>query len=186
MASLQGWKSSVTRGGIETMEGSQGNMHQVMDWRAAVWAGLIAGTAALLVLLVAYPLATGGTPWTPLRFVAGILLGSAVLPPPTTFNAGAAVTGVAIHLVLSVVYTIVLALIIHRWGIIIGFVSGALFGAALFLINLFALTEFFEWFYPLRSWSFLILHVFFGALAGSVYELLERDYYVESVAEEWT
>ena len=168
------------------MEGSKSNMHQVMDWRAAVWAGLLAGAAALLVLLVAYPLATGGTPWTPLRFIAALILGSAVLPPPTTFDAVAAVTGVTIHLVLSVFYAIVLALIIHRWGIIIGFVSGALFGGALFLINLFALTELFDWFYPLRSWPFLVLHLFFGALAGGVYELLERDYYVESVAEEWT
>lgn len=168
------------------METSQRQMHQVMDWQAAIWAGLIAGATTLLVLLVAYPLATGGTPWTVLRFIAGILLGSAVLPPPTTFDALAAITGVAIHLVLSVLYTIVLALIIHRWGIIMGFLSGALFGGALFLINLFALTNLFDWFYPLRSWPFLLLHLFFGALAGSVYELLERDYYVESVADEWT
>lgn len=168
------------------MEASRRQMHQVMDWQAAIWAGLIAGATTLLVLLVAYPLATGGTPWTVLRFVAGILLGSAVLPPPTTFDALAAITGVAIHLALSVLYTIVLALIIHRWGIIMGFLSGALFGGGLFLINLFALTNLFDWFYPLRSWPFLLLHLFFGALAGSVYELLERDYYVESVADEWT
>lgn len=169
------------------MEASQQRqMHQVMDWQAAIAAGLIAGATTLLVLLVAYPLATGGTPWTVLRFIAGIVLGSAVLPPPTTFDAVASVTGVVIHLGLSVVYATVLALIIHRWGIIIGFLSGALFGGALFLINLFAFTNLYDWFYPLRSWPFLLLHLFFGALAGGVYELLERDYYVESVADEWT
>ncbi|MDX1688558.1 MAG: hypothetical protein R3248_11285 [Candidatus Promineifilaceae bacterium] len=168
------------------MEASRRNMHQVMDWQAAIMAGLFAGAMTLLVLLVAYPLATGGTPWTALRFIAAIVLGSAVLPPPTTFDAMVALTGVTIHLALSVLYAVVLALIIHRWGIIIGFLCGALFGGALFLINLFAFTNLFDWFYPLRSWPFLALHLFFGAVAGGVYELLERDYYVESVTEEWT
>lgn len=176
----------VTHRRVKVMEDSRKHMHQVMDWRAAIWAGLLAGATTLLVLLVAYPLATGGTPWTVLRFIAAILLGSAVLPPPTTFHALAAVTGVIIHLALSVLYVTVLALIIHRWGIIVGVLGGALFGAALFLINLFTFTNLFAWFYPLRSWPFLLLHLFFGALAGGLYELWERDYYVEDVADEWT
>lgn len=168
------------------METSPEHGHQVMDWRAAFAAGLVAGLITLIVLLVAYPLASGGSPWTVLRFIAAIILGSAVLPPPTSFHAVAAIVGIVVHLVLSAVYAIVLALIIHRWGIVVGIVGGALFGLALFLINLFTFTNLFAWFYPLRSWSFLLLHVFFGALAGGLYELWERDRYVESVAEEWT
>lgn len=168
------------------MESSGRHMHQVMDWRAALAAGLIAGAVTLLVLLVAYPLVTGGTPWTVLRFIGAIVLGKAVLPPPTSFHALAAITGTVTHLVLSIAFATVLALIIHRWGIIVGFVGGALFGLALFGINLFALTELFDWFYPLRSLPFLLLHVFYGALAGGLYELWERDRFVESVAEEWS
>jgi hypothetical protein len=159
--------------------------HQVMDWRAAVLAGLAAGAATLLILLVAYPLITGGTPWTVFRFIGGIALGSAVLPPPTTFDLPSAVIGTAIHLVLSVIYTTVLALIIHRWGIAVGLLGGALFGIGLFLINLFTFTSLFDWFAALRSWSFLLLHIFFGAAAGGLYELLERDRYVATVADEW-
>ena len=159
--------------------------HQVMDWRAAIVSGLIVGVAALLIPLIAYPLITGGTPWTVFRFIAGIALGSGVLPPPTTFDALSVVVGLAIHLALSVIYTVVLALIIHRWGILIGLLVGALFGVALFLINLFTFARLFEWFYPLRSWPFLLLHVFFGAAAGGLYELLERDRYVADVADEW-
>lgn len=168
------------------MEDSRKQMHQVMDWQAAIWAGLVAGALVLLALLVGYPLATGGSPWTVLRFIAAIVLGSSVLPPPTTFDAVAAVTALVVHFALSVVYAIILALIIHRWGIIVGFLGGALFGLALFLINLFGFANLFDWFYPLRSWSFLLLHLFFGAVAGSVYEGLERDYYVEDVADEWS
>lgn len=160
--------------------------HQVMDWRAAVVTGLIVGALTLLIMLVGYPMITGGTPWTVFRFIAGIALGSGVLPPPATFDALSVVLGLVIHLALSVTYTIILALIIHRWGILIGLLGGALFGLALFLINLLTFVRLFAWFYPVRSWTFLLLHLFFGAVAGGLYELLERDRYVEDVADEWT
>jgi hypothetical protein len=150
--------------------------HQVMDFRAALLAGLVAGTCTLLILLIAYPLFTGGRPWAVFRFIAAIGLGSSVLPPPSTFDIFAVVTASVIHLTLSVLYSLVLAVTIHRWGIIVGVFGGALFGAALFLINLFTFTSMFDWFYPLRSWSFLLLHIFFGAVAGGLYELFERDY----------
>lgn len=160
--------------------------HQVMDWRAAIVTGLIVGAVTLLIVLVGYPMITGGTPWTVFRFIAGIALGHDVLPPPTTFDALSLVVGTAIHLALSIIYTIILALIIHRWGILIGLVGGTLFGLALFLINLSTFVRLFDWFYPLRSWSFLLLHLFFGAVAGGLYELLERDRYVEDVVDEWS
>ncbi|MDX1613564.1 MAG: hypothetical protein R3300_04590 [Candidatus Promineifilaceae bacterium] len=161
-------------------------LHQVMDWQAAIWAGLVAGAAMLLILLIAYPVATGGKPWTVFRFIAAILLGRSALIPPSAFNLLVMILGLTIHLVLSVFYATILALIIHRWGIIVGFLGGALFGAALFLINSFGFTTFFDWFYLLRTWPILLLHLFFGAAAGSIYEMLERDYYVEDVAAEWT
>ena len=153
-------------------------VRHLMDWKAAVIAGLMAGAIFLLVLLVAYPLATGGTPWTVFRFIGAIILGETVLPPPTTFDAGVVVTAVLLHFILSVIYTLVLALIVHRWGILISVIGGVLFGLALYLINFFTFTMFFPWFYPARAWPFSIGHILFGAIAGGVYELLEKDVYV--------
>ena len=149
-----------------------------MDWKAAVIAGLIAGAVFLLVLLVAYPLVTGGTPWTVFRFIGAIILGETVLPPPTTFDAGVVITAVILHFVLSVIYTVVLAFIVHRWGIVISVIGGALFGLALYLINFFTFTMFFPWFYPARAWPFSLVHILFGAVAGGIYELLEKDVFV--------
>jgi hypothetical protein len=149
-----------------------------MDWKAAVIAGLIAGAIFLLVLMVAYPLATGGTPWTVFRFIGAIVLGETVLPPPTTFDAGVVVTAVLLHFILSVIYTLVLAFIVHRWGILISVIGGVLFGLALYLINFFTFTMFFPWFYPARAWPFSLVHILFGAVAGGVYELLEKDVFV--------
>jgi hypothetical protein len=87
-------------------------------------------------------------------------------------------TGTIIHLFLSVFYAIILAFIIHRWGLVVGVIGGALFGFALYLINTYTFTAFYPWFYPIRSWIALVGHVFFGAAAGGIYELLERDLYV--------
>jgi hypothetical protein len=149
-----------------------------MDWKAAVIAGLIAGAIFLLVLMVAYPLATGGTPWTVFRFIGAIVLGESVLPPPTTFDAGVVITAVLLHFILSVIYTLVLAFIVHRWGILISVIGGVLFGLALYLINFFTFTMLFPWFYPARAWPFSLVHILFGAVAGGVYELLEKDVFV--------
>lgn len=154
------------------------HVRHLMDWKAAVIAGLIAGAIFLLVLLVAYPLATGGTPWTVFRFIGAIVLGESVLPPPTTFDAGVVITAVLLHFILSVIYTLVLAFIVHRWGIVISVIGGALFGLALYLINFFTFTMLFPWFYPARAWPFSLVHILFGAVAGGVYELLEKDVFV--------
>jgi hypothetical protein len=149
-----------------------------MDWRAAIIAGLIAGAVFLVVLLIAYPLATGGAPWAIFRFIGAIVLGEDVLPPPVTFDAGVVITALLVHFILSVLYTLVLAFIVHRWGILISIIGGALFGLALYLINFFTFTIFFPWFFPARAWPFSLVHILFGAVAGGIYELLEKDVFV--------
>ena len=153
---------------------------QLMDFKAAFFAGLIAGAIFLLVLLITYPLATGGTPWTVFRFIAAIVLGEEVLPPPVSFNAAAVIVGTLLHFALSIFYTFIIAFVLHRWGLIVGIVGGALLGLALYLINFFTFTIFFEWFYVARAWPFSIVHILFGAVAGGVYELLEDESYEDA------
>ena len=153
-------------------------VRHVMDWKAAVLAGLIAGAVFLVVLLIAYPLATGGTPWTIFRFIGAMILGEAVLPPPTSFDAGIVITAVIVHFTLAVLYTLVLAFIVHRWRLLVSVIGGALFGLALYLINFFTFTYFFAWFYPARAWPFSLVHILFGAVAGGIYELLEKDVFI--------
>ena len=160
------------------MTGLRTHIRHVVDWKAAVYAGLIAGAVFLLVLLAAYPLATGGSVWTVFRFIAAIVLGEAVLPPPTTFDASVVLTAVVLHFALSVIYTLILAFIVHRWQLLISIFGGALFGLALYLINFFTFTTLFAWFYPARAWPFALIHILFGAVAGGIYELLEKDVFI--------
>jgi hypothetical protein len=159
-------------------------MRQVMDWRAAVFAGLLAGLLAFLLRIALWVIATGGSFWTPFHHSAAILLGPESLAPAGAPQAGVVAVGFLVHMALSLIYTLLLAFIIHRWGLIVGIIGGALFGVAIYLINYYTFTALFPWFYPLRSWLVLAVHVFFGATAGGLYEALERDIYVvEEIGE---
>lgn len=153
-------------------------MRQIMDWRAAVVAGLIAGGLTMLLWMMLLSLMTGGSLWTPFHHVAAILLGESSLTPSQTLNFQVVLTGAVLHLSLSVVYALILAFIIHRWGLVVGIIGGILFGLAVYIINYYTFTALFPWFYPLRSWIALVGHLFFGAAAGGIYEALERDIYV--------
>lgn len=153
-------------------------MRQVVDWSAALWAGLVAGIVFLVLNLTLIPIIQGGSPWIPLRYLSSIVLGESVLPPPATFDITVLVVGVVLTLVLSLLYALILAIIIHRWGLLLGIVLGAVFGLAVYAINYYTLTLLFPWFFAMSSLTVAIIHIIFGAVAGGVYEALEIEEFV--------
>ena len=158
---------------------SSSRVRQIMDWRAAFWAGIIAGAIYLVAQMALLAQITGGSPWIVPRRIAAIVLGESVLPPPATFDLTIFLVSLLLHLFLSVIYTLILAFIIHRWGLIVGIVGGALFGLALYVINYYTFSIFFPWFFPVRSWVDILSHMLFGAVAGGVYEALEVEVFVK-------
>lgn len=160
------------------MQQPQKTWHLIMDWRAAVIAGVVAGALTMLLWMILWATVTGGSVWTPFHHVAAILLGESVLSPSQTLDLRVILAGAVVHLALAVLYTLLLAFIIHRWELLVGILGGALFGLALYLINYYTFSILFPWFFPLRSWIALVGHIFFGAVAGGLYELMERDVYV--------
>ncbi len=159
------------------MNHSTGRMRQIMDWRAALWAGLVAGLVFLGLQLLLVGLYVG-SPWAVLRWIAAIVLGEGVLPPPATFHAGIALVALVVHLALALVFSLLLAFTIHRWGFAVGVVGGAIFGLALYAVNFYTFSAFFPWFFALRNWMMILAHVVFGAVAGGTYELLEVEEFV--------
>jgi hypothetical protein len=150
------------------------NSRKVVDFRAVFWAGLVSGLVFLVVNMI-LSLLFLGTPWIFIRMVAALLLGQDVLPPPASFDPAIFIVALVIHLLLSLVFTTVLALMIHKWGLLVGIIGGALFGLALYAINIYTFSFFFPWFFSLRSWIILLSHVFYGATAGGMYEALEVE-----------
>jgi len=151
--------------------------HKVVDWRAAFWAGLVAGTVFLLVNLFVVPALMQGKFWISVRLIASIVLGREVLAPPATAHTVALVAAIAVHYVLALAMAAVIAYVVHRGGLIGGILIGALLGLAFYFIDYYTLTYFFPQFFAMKHWSVIASHVLFGALAGGVYELLEDQIY---------
>jgi len=145
-----------------------------VTWRAIPIAGISAGTIFLLVNLVLTPIVMEVDPAIILRYMASLILGSDVLMESN--SADIIIVGLIVNYGISLVGAFVIAVVIHRWGLLIGIVIGAILGLAIYGINLYTLTFFFDldWFIAINSLVFMISHVVFGAVAGGVYELFDH------------
>lgn len=151
-------------------------MKQVVDWRATLWAGLISGIIFLAINMVLTAMYVG-SPWVITRLIASIVMGEGVLPPPATFDPVVFAVSILVNFVLSIIFACVIAIILHRWGLLVGILGGAVFGLALYFINFYTFTLLFPWFFPMRSWIMVLSHIVFGACAGGIYEGLEVERY---------
>lgn len=156
------------------MSSAKTKLRQVVDWRAAIWAGVASGFAFLLVNMLLTQIYLG-SPWIIVRLAASVIMGQSVLPPPTTFETGIFLSALLVHCPLSLAFACVIAFVLHRWGMLVGILGGAAFGLALYCINFYTFSFFFPWFFPMRSWIMIVSHAAFGALAGGIYEALEVE-----------
>lgn len=150
---------------------------KVVDWKAVLWAGLVAGTAFLAMNLFVVPRIMGGSFWISTRLVGSVLLGEEVLAPPASFHLGALLSALVVHYVLALAMAAIIAFVVHRGGLITGVLGGATLGLAFYFINYYSFSYVFPQFFAMRHVSVLWSHVIFGALAGGVYELLEDQIY---------
>ena len=140
-------------------------------WRAIPFAGLIAGTVFLLMNLILSPLLLQIDPTIILRYFASLVMGTSAL---VSDNASFLLVGVLTHYVLSIVFTFIISIVIHKWGLAVGIIGGAILGLSIYGINLYTGTLVFQWFYAIDSPLLVISHVVFGAVAGGVYETLDH------------
>lgn len=140
-------------------------------WRAIPFAGLIAGTVFLLINLILSPLLLQIDPTIILRYFASLVMGPSAL---VSDNASFLLVGILTHYALSILFTFVISIVIHKWGLGVGIVGGAILGLSIYGINLYTGTLIFEWFYAIDSPLLIVSHIIFGAVAGGVYEMLDH------------
>lgn len=153
-----------------------------MTWRAVLVAWLVAGTVFLITNLLLTPIVFDVDSGLLFRYFASIVLGSDVLVENAPFTV---VTGIAVHYALSGLFTVLVTIVVHRWGLWVGLIGGGLIGVAIYGINLYLFTRllnWFEWFSALESNILLLSHILFGAVAGGIYELF--DHYDEPLVAE--
>jgi hypothetical protein len=147
----------------------------LVDWRAVWLAWLVAGAACVILDLLIVPAFMGGSFWISVRLVASLILGPEILAPPATFDGVALLAAIVTLYGISLLATVVIALVVHRGGLILGIVGGALLGLAFHAISYYSLTAFFPQFFAMNGPAVAAAHATFGALAGGLYEWFEDD-----------
>lgn len=145
----------------------RGRIDPALALVAAVAAGVFA-TAVQLVLWWMAKMPLPETLFRDARLTAAMIMGTGVLPPPSTPQWDILVVATLIHFSLSVVY----ALIPTYWFVRLrtgpALVAGALYGLTIYVVNLYGFTALFPWFAVARDWVTLVTHLAFGvALAGT-------------------
>jgi hypothetical protein len=151
-------------------------MTKPLDWKAAIWAGIVAGLVFLVLEMLLVQLVGGGSMWGPPRMMAAIVMGRVILPPPATFDAGMFIVAMIVHFVLSLVYAFIFAWILSRWLMTMtsAAIGGLVFGLVIYAVNFYGFTAVFPWFAEARNWITILSHVIFGVTLGVVYEPLAR------------
>ena len=152
-------------------------MESVTNRRAAALAGVVAGLVATVFQLGLWASAAVPLPQTlyrDARLTAAIVLGSAALTPPDSFDWTVMVVASAVHFALSIVYGLVFCTLLARLSPRRSGLWGALFGLLLFFLNLYGMTAFFPWFAVARDWITAAAHVVFGVTLALAYPLPAR------------
>jgi len=151
------------------------------DWVAAAIAGFAAG-AVMMVIEMVWAASTGDFgPWRVAYLVAALVMGPGILHETVpAFHAGVVAVALITHYLLGIVFGLVLGAILARLhsagrGGLMQETIGALFGAALYLLNFHGLSHLFPWFQELRGWATFIAHLVFGISAALLYWKLERS-----------
>jgi hypothetical protein len=136
-------------------------------WKTVCTAAIVAGVVSTVFQFLLWWLA-GHDPVALLlrdsRLAAAILMGPSVLPPPATFDPVVMLAATLVHFALSVAYAAVSGWTLSRTGLsgMAARMAGAVYGAAIFALNMYGFTWVFPWFMQTRDVITLAAHVVFG------------------------
>ena len=159
------------------MKSVRRRMRQLVDWSAAFWSGLISGVVTFILCLLFSGILVK-SPWFYIRLVSSLMFGSRVLLTPTVFDLGYFLTGLVLHMILALLIAMLIAIIVHKYGILVSVAGGAVIGLAVYAIGFYFFSHVYPWLIPFRSSLFMMEFIFYGALAGGLYELMEVEVFV--------
>lgn len=153
-------------------------LRSVTDWKAGVWAGLIAGLVFVMLEMALVWMVQSQSPWGPPHMMAAMVLGAEVLPPMgvwAPFDVKIMMTAMMIHLPLSIALGLAGAWLMHRFELAAAVMIGATLGLAFYVVNFYLIAPLaFPWFEMGRNWIGAFSHLMFGAVIGLAYVTLRK------------
>jgi hypothetical protein len=151
-------------------------MTRSIDWKAAIWAGIIAGIVFMMLEMVLVGTIGGQSPWGPPRMIAAMAMGKSVLPPPATFELGIMMVAMMIHFVLSILLGVILGWAISRWrmSLVTAVIAGVVFGLLVYFVDFYLMTAIFPWFAMARGGISIFAHAMFGLVLGWTYHAMAK------------
>lgn len=164
----------------QTAKSHAGDVHAKTFWMDGVWAGLIAGVVFMMMEMLLVWMIKGDSPWGPPRMIAAMIMGEEVLPPPATFSFGIVMVAMMIHFMLSIVYGLLGAWMVHRFDVGLALLIGAVFGLAIYIVNFHMVVPFmFPWFVMARGAISIVSHIAFGMVLTGAYIALRGRHVTE-------
>lgn len=156
----------LTAGRAHGPSRERGRIDPAMVVVTGLGAGLIA-TAAQFVLWWLAEMPLPETLFRDARLTAALIMGSAVLPPPSTARWDILLVATLIHFSLSIVYAVISVRVFARLPGGGALLAGAFYGLLIYVVNMYGVTVIFPWFSMVRDWVTLVAHLVFGVtLAG--------------------
>lgn len=145
------------------------------DWSMAIVAGVIA-MVVFAVIEMAFSWAARDTgPMHPLVVFGTVTLHA--LMPSANVGGGVrtAIAGALTLLALGAVSGIILAYLVDRVGVLSAALIGAVFGLAMYAVDLYGIARVFATLLELRDWMSALAYVLQGALAAALYKVMTRE-----------
>ena len=145
-----------------------------MDWKAVIWAAIIAGIVFMMLEMALVATVGGVSPWGPPRMIAAMAMGEGVLPPPATFEMAPMLVAMLVHFIVSVVYAAILGWVISSRDLNLGMslLVGTLFGLLIYFLNFYVFTAVWPWFAMARGMISIFAHAVYGLTLGWAYHAL--------------
>ena len=149
-------------------------MTRTLNWKAAIWAGLIAGAVFMMLEMALVAIVNGQSPWGPPRMIAAMVMGESVLPPPGSFDFGIMMVAMMIHFMMSIAFGVILGWAIYHWrmNLLTALVVGTVFGLVIYFVVFYMMTAIFPWFAMARGGVSIVAHAMFGLVLGWAYHAI--------------
>jgi hypothetical protein len=148
---------------------------QSIDWGMAILAGIVAMVVFTVIEMAFSWAMRGASPWQPLVVFGTVSLHAAMPSAHVGGGIRTMLVGAALLVALGALSGVILAYIVDRIGVLAAAIAGAVFGLAMYAVDLYGIARFFPALLDLRDWMSALAYVIQGALTAALYKVMMRE-----------